>query len=214
MIENLKSVVNARKLFENSEFGTIRTCLIEGEPWFVGNDIANTLGYKYPKDAIRDNVRKCDKQLIHLSNIQNDLSDNMKSSKITIINKIGVYNLITKSNVIDIKTKEMYLSKLGLNYIPYDRKEISFKRNLIDFLDALNIDIIHQFRVGNYRVDFYIPLYRIAIEYDEHDHSGYDKNDEVIRQKCIEEKLGCTFVRLSDKKSDSYNLGIVSKYLR
>lgn len=138
----------------------------------------------------------------------------MKSSKIIIINKRVVYNLITKSNVIDLKTKEKYLSELGFNYVPYDRKEISFKRSLVDFLDALNVDVIHQFRVGNYKVDFYIPLYRIAIEYDEHDHSGYDKNNEAIRQKYIEKKLNCTFIRLSDKKSDSYNLGIVSKHIK
>ena len=48
-------------LFNNEEFGEIRTLLIEGEPWFVGNDIAAVLGYSRPVDAIRKRVEDEDK---------------------------------------------------------------------------------------------------------------------------------------------------------
>lgn len=205
---------SALEIFKNDQFGSVRAVLIDGEPWFVGNDVAFILDYSVPKNAIRDNVDNENKKVVQLSDIQEGLPDHMKGSKIIVINKRGLYNLITKSNTIDIKTKESILSKFNFSYIPYDRKEISFKRCLSDFLDALGVDFIHQFRVDKYRVDFYIPLYRIAIEYDEHDHRRYDKEKEIKRQKYIEEKLGCRFVRLSDSKSNSYNLGVISRCLK
>lgn len=43
-------------VFNNPEFGEIRTVTINGEPWFVGRDIAVSLGYSKPQNAIRDNV--------------------------------------------------------------------------------------------------------------------------------------------------------------
>lgn len=205
---------SALEIFKNEQFGSVRAILIEGEPWFVGNDVASILGYKIPKDAVKAHVPEKDKLVVQLSDIQEGLQDHMKGSKITIINRRGFYNLITRSNTIDIKTKESILSRFNFNYIPYDRKEISFKRDLKYFLDAIGVDFIHQFRVGKYRIDFYIPLYRIAIEYDERDHRHYNKDKEFRRQKYIEGKLGCKFVRLSDSKSNSYNLGVISKYLK
>lgn len=41
------------KIFENTEFGKVRAIVINGKPWFVGNDVADILGYKIPKDAIK-----------------------------------------------------------------------------------------------------------------------------------------------------------------
>lgn len=91
------------RVFENSEFGQVRTVIINGDPWFVGNDVAGVLGYKYLKDAIRDNVDNEDKMLIQLSDIQEgergSLPDYMKGSKITIINSSGLYSLVLRSNL-------------------------------------------------------------------------------------------------------------------
>lgn len=52
------------RIFENSEFGKIRVALINGEPWFVGKDVAIALGYKYPANAIQDHIDEDDKKLI------------------------------------------------------------------------------------------------------------------------------------------------------
>ena len=38
--------------FENAEFGSIRTVVIDGEPWFVGKDVAKILGYANLSEAI------------------------------------------------------------------------------------------------------------------------------------------------------------------
>lgn len=62
--------MNEIKAFNNSEFGEIRTMEINGEPWFVGNDIAKALGYKKPTNAVSTHVHNEDTLLkgVHDSN--------------------------------------------------------------------------------------------------------------------------------------------------
>ena len=47
--------------FTNEQFGQIRTVLIDGEPWFVGRDVAIALGYSQPAKAVREKVEDDDK---------------------------------------------------------------------------------------------------------------------------------------------------------
>ena len=49
------------KLFNNPEFGTIRVISIEDEPWLVGKDVAEALGYANPRKALDDHVDAEDK---------------------------------------------------------------------------------------------------------------------------------------------------------
>lgn len=49
------------EIFENREFGEIRTLEIDNEPWFVGRDVATVLGYSNPRKAIGDHVDDEDK---------------------------------------------------------------------------------------------------------------------------------------------------------
>lgn len=53
--------MNELKIFKNSEFGEIRTVEIGGEPWFVGKDVAEILGYANPSKALSDHVDEEDK---------------------------------------------------------------------------------------------------------------------------------------------------------
>ena len=46
--------MNNLQVFKNDQFGEIRTVEIGGEPWFVGKDIAERLGYTNPQKAVRD----------------------------------------------------------------------------------------------------------------------------------------------------------------
>lgn len=48
--------MNKVKIFNSEEFGAVRTVTINGEPWFVGKDVALALGYSYPQKAVRDHV--------------------------------------------------------------------------------------------------------------------------------------------------------------
>ena len=49
------------QVFKNEEFGEVRTLFIKNEPWFVGKDIAEILGYERPTKAVQDRVDVEDK---------------------------------------------------------------------------------------------------------------------------------------------------------
>lgn len=98
--------------------------------------------------------------------------------------------------------------------IVFEKKEIAFKNLLISALKGYGIDnVIHQYKVLNYRIDFYIPELKIAIEYDENNHINYSYEAQELRQLKIENVLGCKFIRLSDEHSDGYNLGKIFAFL-
>lgn len=80
------------KIFQNPEFGTIRTIRDDkGEPWFVGSDVANVLGYSNPRKVIRDHVDEEDRT-------RND-SFLVNGTAPTLINESGLYALILSSKL-------------------------------------------------------------------------------------------------------------------
>lgn len=48
--------MNELQLFNSPEFGQVRTVMVDGEPWFVGKDIAKALGYTNTRKALNDHV--------------------------------------------------------------------------------------------------------------------------------------------------------------
>lgn len=86
--------MNELKIFDNEEFGKIRTVTIDNEPWFVGKDVATALGYAKPENAISSHVSKEDKT----STLIQGSGSNYKSKAI-IINESGLYALIFGSKL-------------------------------------------------------------------------------------------------------------------
>ena len=62
--------MNDLKVFENKEFGSIRTVQIDNEPYFVGKDVAEILGYSNTKDAIATHVDAEDRTVIQRSEMR------------------------------------------------------------------------------------------------------------------------------------------------
>lgn len=94
------------------------------------------------------------------------------------------------------------------------RSEEKFGKVLENVLNPMGIKIIRQKHVLNnkYRIDFYLPEFNLAIEYDEEFHKRQiikDSNREID----IAKELNCDFVRVSYKNNDEYNVGIVMKKL-
>ena len=87
---------NSLKIFSNLEFGEIRIVVIDGEPWFVGKDVAVALGYKNTSDAISKHVDDEDKGVAKCDTLggMQDLS---------IINESGVYSLVFGSKLPNAK---------------------------------------------------------------------------------------------------------------
>lgn len=84
--------MNELQIFDNPEFGRIRGLMLDGDPWFVGKDVAGALGYSNPRKALGDHVDDADKGVT-----KRDTLGGMQN--ITIINESGLYSLILSSKL-------------------------------------------------------------------------------------------------------------------
>ena len=91
------------KTFTNKEFGTVRTIVKDGEPWFVGKDVAEILGYKETAKAIRTHICAEDKGVSVLDTPGGQ-------QKITLINESGLYSLILGSKLPKAKTFKRWVT--------------------------------------------------------------------------------------------------------
>ena len=84
--------MNNLRIFENEQFGTIRTIMINDEPWFVGKDVADVLGYSNSRDALAKKVSEEDKGVANCDTLGG-------TQDVTIINESGLYSLIFSSKL-------------------------------------------------------------------------------------------------------------------
>lgn len=108
--------MNALKIYENAEFGQIRTVEINGEPWFVGKDVAETLQYTNPQKAVREHVDEEDKGV-------NEMDTPGGMQQIVIINESGLYSLILGSRLESAKRFKHWITS---EVIPSIRKTGSY----------------------------------------------------------------------------------------
>lgn len=80
------------QIFKNAEFGSIRTVQINGEPYFVGKDVAEILGYTNPSKALSDRVDEEDK-------LNNESLSSLGQRGGWLINESGLYSLILSSKL-------------------------------------------------------------------------------------------------------------------
>ncbi|MDY5031105.1 MAG: phage antirepressor [Blautia sp.] len=80
------------QIFQNAEFGSVRTATIDGEPYFVGKDVATILGYSNPRDAISKHVDDEDKGVAKCDTLGG-------RQEILFINESGLYSLILRSQL-------------------------------------------------------------------------------------------------------------------
>ena len=85
--------MNNIQIFNNLEFGEIRAVIIDGEPWFVGRDIALELGYAKPQNALRDNVDEGDARKWGVPDSNNHIQ------QMIMVNESGLYSLIFGSKL-------------------------------------------------------------------------------------------------------------------
>lgn len=129
--------MNELKIFENPEFGSIRTTLIDDEPWFVGKDVASALGYKNSSDAMFKHVDDEDKGVAKRDTLGG-------TQNMTIINESGLYSLILSSKLPSAKKFKRWVTsevlpairKTGIYMIPQSKQ-----RDLTtdDYLKAAHI---------------------------------------------------------------------------
>lgn len=121
--------------------------------------------------------------------------------------------LIGGSQKLTQQQKQEWYHMFGVDNVFLSRKETEFGNVLKEALDELNVKMIPQYNIDNkYRIDFYIPKSNIAVEYDEEQHyTEYNQKMDLERQKYIEDKLGCKFIRCDYRDSDIKNVMKVVK---
>lgn len=105
-------IENEVKVFENEQFGQIRVELINNEPWFVGKDVADALGYSDTAQAVRDHVEDEDKGVVEMTTPGG-------VQKMVSINESGFYSLVLSSR---ISTAKMFKRWVTSEVLPSIRK--------------------------------------------------------------------------------------------
>ena len=108
--------MNELMIFNNPEFGEIRTVEVNGEPWFVGKDVATALGYSNPRKALADHVDDEDKLQDDGVTIRDPIG---RDQHPIVINESGLYSLVLSSKLPGAKRFKRWITS---EVIPSIRK--------------------------------------------------------------------------------------------
>ena len=118
--------MNELQVFKNQEFGSVRTLVINSEPWFVGKDVAEALGYKNTKDALAKHVDSEDKEILKS---QNATLENIPNRGVTVVHESGLYSLVLSSKLPSAKKFKRWVTSEVLPALrktgQYQVKELS-----------------------------------------------------------------------------------------
>ncbi|MFQ6865836.1 ORF6C domain-containing protein [Blautia sp.] len=121
--------MNELQFFNSEEFGEIRTVTIDNEPWFVGKDVAEALGYANTRDALAAHVMDEDKNTVVISDGKRGNPNQ------TVINESGLYALIFGSKLESAKRFKHWVTS---EVLPAIRKTGSYQmQNLSTEMKAI-----------------------------------------------------------------------------
>ena len=136
------------QIFNNAEFGSVRSLMVNGEPYFVGRDVAKILGYANPNDALAKRVDEEDKGVAKCDTLGG-------SQELIIINESGLYSLILSSKLPSAKRFKRWVTS---EVLPAIRKHGVFVMDdIVNNTDAL-IEALQAFKAER--------LQRMASYYD------------------------------------------------
>ncbi|MBQ9632626.1 MAG: phage antirepressor [Lachnospiraceae bacterium] len=134
------------QVFNNPEFGSVRSLTVNGEPFFVGRDVAKILGYANPNDALAKRVDEEDKGVAKCDTLGG-------SQELIIINESGLYSLILSSKLPSAKRFKRWVTS---EVLPAIRKHGVFVMDdIVNNTDAL-IEALQAFKAER--------LQRVALE--------------------------------------------------
>ncbi|WP_167957933.1 BRO family protein [Anaerosporobacter faecicola] len=113
--------MNQLTIFENQEFGQVRTVTINEEPYFVGKDVTNALGFKDSVNALKQHVESDDMAKHHLTDSLGRLQET------TVINESGMYALIFGSKLESAKRFKKWVTS---EVLPSIRKTGTYQKPL------------------------------------------------------------------------------------
>lgn len=171
--------MNELKIFENKEFGLIRTVQLNNETYFVGKDIATALGYTNPQKAVRDHVAEEDRGM-------NEMDTPSGRQSLAVINESGLYALIFGSKLESAKRFKHWVTSDVLPELrktgQYQMPNLSKEMQAIVLLDTRTVAMEKRMD----KLEFDIPLYG----------SEADELSNHVKRKGVE--------ILGGKKSEAY----------
>ncbi|HEM3199327.1 TPA: phage antirepressor KilAC domain-containing protein [Streptococcus suis 14A] len=117
------------QIFKNEQFGEVRMVVIEEQPLFLGNDVANILGYKRPGDAIKQHIDEEDRKTLTykaFGDLEPSLWQGNDFSNKTFITESGVYALIFGSELPQAKQFKRWVTS---EVLPSIRKNGAYVTN-------------------------------------------------------------------------------------
>jgi len=123
--------MNELQIFQNKEFGEVRSLVINNEPWFVGKDVAEALGYKNSKNAVPTHVDEEDK-------LSTQIEYTGQKRNVTVINESGLYSLILSSKLPNAKKFKHWVTS---EVLPTLRKAGSYTKVPTDPRELLMLTI-------------------------------------------------------------------------
>lgn len=126
---------------------------------------------------------------------------------ITYLTIDGIKTLISKSRSLNA---QKLATIFEMNIIDIFTSSIESCTLISIYTCFKNENMIHQYFIDNYRIDLYFPDYKLAIECDELFH-GNQTTEDITRQKFIENKLECVFIRYNPNKHDFNIFEIINK---
>ena len=126
------------QIFKNKEFGQIRTCMVDGETYFVGKDVASGLGYKNTKNALMRHVDEEDK-------LGARFTTSGQNREMIIINESGLYSLILSSKLDSARRFKRWVTSEVLPAIRKNgRYELEQQNRVLESRNALLEEITVQ----------------------------------------------------------------------
>lgn len=133
--------MNEIQVFDNQEFGTIRTLTIDNVPYFVGKDVAEALMYSNTRDALAKHVDTSDKATVAIH-------DGRQNRKMVVINESGFYCLVFSSQLPKAQEFKLWVTKDVLpqirqtgQYIPAQQPQLSMEEMTLLVIQGLQQQI-------------------------------------------------------------------------
>ena len=126
------------QIFKNKEFDQIRTCMVDGETYFVGKDVASGLGYKNTKNALMRHVDEEDK-------LGARFTTSGQNREMIVINESGLYSLILSSKLDSARRFKRWVTSEVLPAIRKNgRYELEQQNRVLESRNALLEEITIQ----------------------------------------------------------------------
>lgn len=185
--------MNELKVFENPTFGQVRTVEIDNEPWFVGKDVAEALGYKEAAKAVRERVDAEDKGVSKMDTPGG-------KQEVTIINESGLYSLILSSKLPGAKEFKRWVTS---EVIPSIRKTGGYTLKPMTAYQQMMADT----RQRNARIQSARILTQLAKQYKG---STYEQ---VLNAHATKELTGDFLLPLPELREKTYSATEIGKLL-